>query len=238
MKITAVIVARKGSRRIPNKMHQIIDGQSLIQRKVRQCLEVKSFDQVIVGSDDESIKEQVEDMGARFVRRPDRYCDEDAVTPNLMVKNMLSYFKSDVVVWAHPTNPFIEAFHYESALSIYKNIIDTVGERDVSVTNVAELRGHFYYEYGSGINHLPNAHHIDVRNVHRTAAQLPAILKQTGGIFIRDYGRMAWDGYFLSSMPSFYITDEVTGWDIDEPWQLEAARDFLKNQKKGVKDHE
>ena len=50
-KITAVIIARKNSKRLPNKMYRKINGKSLIEIKINHLLKTK-VDEIAVGSDD------------------------------------------------------------------------------------------------------------------------------------------------------------------------------------------
>ena len=37
-----------------------------------------------------------------------------------MVSNMLQFFKTDVVLWAHLTNPLTNNVHYDEAINIFK----------------------------------------------------------------------------------------------------------------------
>ena len=54
-KITAVIIARKNSKRLPNKMYQKINGKSLIETKISHLLKT-NVDEIAVGSDDLKLK--------------------------------------------------------------------------------------------------------------------------------------------------------------------------------------
>ena len=56
MKIAAIIVNRKGSKRIDNKAWQKINGVSLIERKISQLKKVKGLNNIYVGTDDLRIK--------------------------------------------------------------------------------------------------------------------------------------------------------------------------------------
>ena len=55
MKISAVIFARKGSKRIKNKMYQKFFGKSLIETKIEQLIK-SNVDEIIVGSDDKNME--------------------------------------------------------------------------------------------------------------------------------------------------------------------------------------
>jgi len=224
-KIVMVVVARKGSSRIPNKMFQKIGTETLIMRKVRQCIEtakiinVTAKIEVVVGTDAESIKEDVEAAGAFFYRMPDQFCQGN--DPNGMIRNALSFFKSDTVLWAHPTNPFIEACDYVKAIECLQNLRSYGYD---SLFSVNKLTGHFWNQHPSPLN-------FSLMNpVHKIATQLPPIHAQNGGIFIRPYKAMAEDGLFISGKAHMFVMDELTGWDIDYPWQLQFAQFYHKNK--------
>ena len=55
MKISAVIIARTGSKRLPNKLYKKFKGKSLIENKINQLTKTK-VDEIIVGSDDGKIE--------------------------------------------------------------------------------------------------------------------------------------------------------------------------------------
>ena len=57
-KITAVIIARKNSKRLPNKMYRKINGKSLIEIKINHLLKTK-VDEIAVGSDDLKLETRV-----------------------------------------------------------------------------------------------------------------------------------------------------------------------------------
>lgn len=210
---SAVIVGRTGSVRISSKIFQIINGEALILRKVRQCMESKYIDKVYVGTDAEELQEEVEKLGAVFCRMPDEYCQ--GRDSSGMIKNVLSFFESENVVWAHPTNPLVEAIHYDKAIEQYQ---DAQEKGYVGLFSVTENKGHFWHDHLSPINFgILNA-------THKVAAELPPVYEQNGAIFIRPHEAMKKDGLFIAGASVMHTMDVKVGWDIDEPWQLEVAR--------------
>ena len=217
--ITAVIVARLGSKRIHNKNLQKIAGQTLLMRKVHQCLKIKDVENVVVIGDIESAKEEIENAGAIFERQADVHCQGKRSNVNNMVKDALSHFDSEYVLWAHPTNPFITADHYQEAIDFF--YLSKSAGHD-SLFSVTKLKGHFWTDSGPPINHNP------MSPLHVIADELSPIHSQNGGIFIRKYQDMAKDGSFVGSKPARYILNEIDGWDIDHPWQLEFAQQYAE----------
>ena len=56
MKIAAVIVSRKGSKRILHKSKKRIKNLNLIERKISQLKKVKLLDKIYLGTNDVSLK--------------------------------------------------------------------------------------------------------------------------------------------------------------------------------------
>ena len=221
-KTTAVIIARKGSVRIPGKMHQPINGESMILRKLRQCLAIPGIYQVIVGSDDESIANQVRNMGAGFILRQPEYCDEKSRTVNEVIINMLQgIHDADRILWAHPTNPFIDSEHYADAIATLDEV-----EKDGydSLISMNTMHGHFWHQNLSPINFGA----LEPR--HKIASHLPPVYAQNGGIFIRPYADMLKDGALMGGRAFIYPMESIIGWDIDHPWQLEFAQWYAKQR--------
>ena len=69
--VSAIILARGGSKGIPNK--NIIDfcGKPLIAWTIEQCLSSKHISEVWVSSDSQEILEVVKEYGAKTIKRPD-----------------------------------------------------------------------------------------------------------------------------------------------------------------------
>ena len=77
-KITAVVIARKGSRRLPLKMYKKFKGKSLIELKIKQLLKT-NVHEIAVGSDDkklENICKKFNSSKIKFYLREKKYCDE------------------------------------------------------------------------------------------------------------------------------------------------------------------
>ena len=72
------------------------------------------------------------------------------------------------------------------------------------------------------INHKPFS------KKHVVASKLPAIFAQNGGIFIRLKKDMIKDGRFVGNKPYIFTVNEIEGWDLDHPWQLEVARTLVQ----------
>ena len=66
-KITAVVIARKGSKRLPGKMYRKFNGKSLIQLKIEQLLK-SNVDEIAVGSDDKKLEKICNNFNSKKIK--------------------------------------------------------------------------------------------------------------------------------------------------------------------------
>jgi 3-deoxy-manno-octulosonate cytidylyltransferase (CMP-KDO synthetase) len=69
-KVLAVIPARLGSTRIPEKMLEDICGKTLIERTIERTKKSKKIDKLVVTTDSEKIRDEVESLGVEVVMTP------------------------------------------------------------------------------------------------------------------------------------------------------------------------
>ena len=218
MKLVAVIVSRKDSVRIQYKSRKKIKDQNLVERKISQLKKVKSLNEIYLGTNDLSLKKLSKKYNIKFIKRENKYCDERKTSANEMVKNMLKFVDADIILWAHVTNPFINHEIYEKAIRLFKKST----KKFDSLFSATLIKNHFWSHKTKPINHNPFS------KKHIVANKLPPIFAQNGGIFIRFKKDMIKDGRFIGNKPHIFSVNEIEGWDLDHPWQLETARTLVK----------
>ena len=222
MKISAVIFARKGSKRLKNKMYQKFFGKSLIETKIEQLFR-SNVDEIIVGSDDKKMEKIVEkyknkknqNKSIKFYLRKKKYCIESC-TINNAIRNMLSFFKTDFVLWAHLTNPLTTQIHYNEAIDLYKKKKKNFD----SLFSASKSLNYFWGLDKKPINNNPQ------EKIHTilSTGKIKPLYVDNGSIFIRRHKDMIKDGRFWGKTPQMYVMSEKDGWDINSPWDLEASQ--------------
>lgn len=208
--VSAVIVCRKGSVRVPSKNLLPLGDETVLSRKIKQLKNCKYIDRVIVGSDDERMLKIAKDNGVEAVLRPDFYCDEKVASANDMIANMMNLIKTDVVVWAHCTNPMIFSKTYDDAIFAYFENI----EKYDSLLSVVELKEHLWKD-NQPFNYNPYAQR------HTPARELPPMYMQDGGIFIQSWEQMKENHYFFGNAPFLFVVPQ------DEFLDINDMRDYL-----------
>ena len=209
--VTAVIVARKGSVRVPCKNMLPLGNETLISRKIRQLKACQNIDRVVFGSDSDEMLEHAAKQGAEAIRRPDFYCDEKVASANDMISNMCSLIETDVVVWAHCTNPLLSSETYDKAVQTF---FDNQTEYD-SLLSVVEFKEHLWGTDKKPLNYNP------YQPRHVPARELPPYYMQDGGIFIQPHKQMLENKYFFGKKPFLFTIPE------DEFLDINNMRDYL-----------
>lgn len=108
----AVIPARGGSKRIPNKNIEIFCGKPIIAWSIQHAVESRCFDRVIVSTDDDRIACIAEAYGAEApFRRPARLSG-DYVATNAVISHAIQWllgheYGVEVVCCLYATAPFV-----------------------------------------------------------------------------------------------------------------------------------
>ena len=107
-KIVAMIPARMGSKRIPNKNIRLLNGKPLIQYAIDAVKEADCFDEIWVNSDGEIIREIALNSGVNFYKRPEYYASDEASNDEF-TEDFFNNVPADIIIQVLPTSPFISA---------------------------------------------------------------------------------------------------------------------------------
>ena len=106
--ITAVILARAGSKRLPGKNKKELGGRPLVAWAIIEALRSAYIDEVIVSSDDEDILAIANDYSVRHLQRPPILCTDEA-SPYDGIRHAVAHVPPDIivshVVLLQPTSP-------------------------------------------------------------------------------------------------------------------------------------
>lgn len=115
MEIVALIPARGGSKRIPNKNFKLLNGKPLIEYSIVAAQATTLIDRVIVSSN--CCPWVAKQYGVEYLDRPEEFCTDDALDYDVIL-HMLENVDTDceAVVYLRPTTPFRTMYHIEQAI--------------------------------------------------------------------------------------------------------------------------
>jgi len=166
MDTTAIIPARSGSKRIPNKNVKLLDGIPLVEHTIRTALACDRFDRVVMTSDDYKwVADRYQDL--IYIKRPQNLCGDD-IADQEVIYHAITELKptTGLAVYLRPTTPFRVLYHLEEALKLFENLLDSAtGLRSIErmgesafkcfTFNLAQIRP-ILDETGTDCTDMPN----------------------------------------------------------------------------------
>jgi CMP-N-acetylneuraminic acid synthetase len=122
-KITCFLPCRQGSERVPRKNIKPFAGYEfgLIQIKIKQLLDARLIDEIVISTDDKSIidyAESIEDARLIIHNRDVRLASSTTSTDDL-VAHALELIPEGHILWTHVTSPFINSAKYDEIIESY-----------------------------------------------------------------------------------------------------------------------
>lgn len=216
MKVTAVIPARAGSVRLKEKNVSKFAGTNLLLYKIGQLKQVREIENIIVSSDSEMYLDIANKAGIEAQLRPIEYCDEKTKTFGEVVEYIASNLTCDHILWATCTSPLTDSTDYKAAIRTY---FDILGKFDSLVS--FELFKRFVWDEHKPINYQLGTGHV-------SSNDLPNLYVKTCGISIAPRLDMIRWKYDHGTNPYKFILSKRAAIDIDDIYDLECARVWLK----------
>lgn len=142
--IVAIIPARSGSKRLPEKNIKLLNGKPLIAYTIEAARKSKYLDRIIVSTDSKEIASIAEKYGAEVPFIRPKYLATDRTPGISVVKHLANWlikneeYKPDVMVILQPTSPLRKTEDIDNAIELLlRTGVD-------SVVGVCEVIGRLY----------------------------------------------------------------------------------------------
>lgn len=224
MSTFAVIPARGGSKRIPEKVLQKVGNQTLLERTIGVCQESGIFDKILVSTDSAKVAKVAEQKGVRVPFLRDRFADDFSPVSSATAYTLETYREINgqlgegVVVQAMPTCPFLTSKtitdFYVNYLSLHQ--VDSL----ISCTKASPLV-RFGFELMEG--GLPAYLDKKLDPISRTQ-DYPPVFLPSGALWMSSITNILKTKSFYSGSVQFCEISFWEGFDIDTPEELELAQ--------------
>lgn len=216
-KTIVIIPARGGSKRIPEKNLQLLDGIPLFIHSIRYAQRFPDLiHDIYVSTDDENIRVKTLEAGAKVIDRPEILATDTATSASVLQHALAQVNDAvDWVVLLQPTNPLRPQGLLEKAFKILKN-----GDCD-SLMTVTENRQKF--------GKISNGKLIPFNYAYGQRSQdMEPLYFENGLLYVSAaelvrQGRIAGDKLF-----PLIVNHPFAQIDIDEPDDLLLAEFYLK----------
>ena len=233
MQILGVIPVRGGSKSIPRKNLQEVEGRPLLAYAIEAASSARRLDRFVVSTEDEEIASVARELGAEVpFRRPDELAaDEVSIVP--VVRHAMEAmdglgFRADAVLSLQATSPFLEGEDIDRAIETFER---TGADSVVSVEKIEH--GHPYWvKRLEGDRVLPFNASSDDSYLQRQ--DLPPAYILDGGLFLRRRRLLeTWSGkdFGLGDDVRAIILGGIKSLHIDDPLELEMVRFFMRERR-------
>ncbi len=219
----AIIPARGGSKRLPQKNILELHGKPLIAWTIEAGLKSKYIDNVIVSSDDEVILTISKQYGAQTITRPDLLASDTATTFDTIKHTIENTEEYDYIILLQPTSPLRNENHIDEAIDL---LLTKNAEAVISMCSAEHnpLWCNTLPENGSMENFMAD----DIKN--KPSQALTPFFRLNGAIYICSRTRLLEEkSFFLKNNIYAYIMDNESSIDIDNSLDFKIAQCIFKN---------
>ena len=231
MNSIAIIPARGGSKRLPQKNILPLVDKPLIQWTIEAAMEANVFDEVCVSSDCDEILAVATKLGVTAIKRPDEFATEQSSSSEVVEHILKTYQQSgtqfDNFTLLQPTSPLRTASHIRDAHSLFfskeeANAVVSVNECEHSPLWCGEV----------GIDgEMDDFFSDELQN--KRSQDLPDFYRLNGAIYIVKTECFLKSKSFIPSLGCFaYVMDASDSVDIDHWLDFKIAEVLLKEKKK------
>ena len=215
MSVNVFLPCRRGSQRVPHKNTKPIGrfANGLLELKLLQLSSTREIDRIFVSSDDEKVLGFAQSLkNAKIIthKRDENLCASSTSTDSLIAYARELIGKGEIL-WTHVTSPFFGSKQYSEAIERYRACLERGYD---SLMSVNALYG-FLWDSGKPINYDRS------RFKWPQTQNLTPIFEVNSACFLANARIYRTQGDRIGQKPYLYITDKITGFDVD--WQEDFA---------------
>lgn len=222
-KVVALILARKGSKGVPNKNTKLLNGKPLISWTIEAAIKSKLISRIIVSTDDPKIVEICKSYGLEIDSlRPANLSNDKALTDSVVLYELKKLNKdyTDVIL-LQPTSPLRTHMHIENSLNEY------FLKKYKSMVSVKDSSKHVFWSFilndKGGLKSI-----VGLENMPKRRQDIPNTYELNGAIYISNIDLYLKKETFLTDCTMPYIMDQISSLDIDNFKDFEIAEKYLK----------
>ena len=224
----AIIPARGGSKRLPNKNMLNLAGKPLLCWSIKAALQSKYINKVVVSSDTQEILNISKQEGAETIKRPDYLSSDGATTFDAIKHTIESLQPYDYIVLLQPTSPLRNALHVDEAIELLER------KKADAIISVCESE-HSPLWANTLDKTLSLSNFIDESIISKRSQELERYYHLNGAIYICDTKKLLEQKeFFLKENIFAYIMDKKSSVDIDEDIDFKLAELLLMER---IKEH-
>lgn len=228
-KILWLVVARKGSKSVPNKNIKYLGEHPLLGWRIKTASKTIFSNDIWISTDAIDYAQVAKKYGAEvpFIR-PDYLATDEANSIDVVIhainfanQNNLLY---DYIGLLEPTSPFILSSQLDQAINLLEN-----NSSASSVVSIRESRPNRIFIQEESIFLSEIASNIkSLKNIGRQAFQKE--ITPSGGFYISRWNDFTRNKSFYTDKTLGFLVDDISGLEIDEPIDWQFAEFIVEKQ--------
>ena len=221
MKILALIVARGGSKRLPEKNTRILGGKPLVVWSIDVVKKNPIVCDILVSTDSEKIANICREAGAYVPwLRPPELATDQASSVDVAI-HALSWYETnhgvvDGLLLLQPTSPFRTVANVLEAIHLF------VSNGLQPVLSVSVAKPHPSWTFRLDMNHI--VPYIERDGLYRPPKDLPQAYAPNGSIYLISPDDLRQNrSFFQPKAIPLFITAPQEALDIDTHWDFKIA---------------
>ena len=227
----AIITARSGSKRIPNKNLKKINGRSLVGYALKAAVDAKLFSHIILSSDSGAILGEARKFrNVTALKRNSNLASDNAKSIDVVLEILKhADFKSaDSVCLLQPTSPLRTAKHVRECWALFNS-----SKASAAVSAGPIVSNPFHMVYQQTKQGQRRVEPLLGSNIFSFRTQdTPEIFALNGAIYFATVEKLKKDRSFIGKDTLIYKMNLRDSLDIDEPNDLKLARRLLAQKTK------
>lgn len=222
MKRLAIIPARGGSKRIPNKNIKEFCGKPIIAYSIEAAINSGVFDEVMVSTDNQDIATIAESWGALVPFMRSKKTSDDFATTASVIIEVISRYRNkninfDVGCCIYPTAPLVSPELLRSAL------VKMESERTSSIFSVTDVSNTVWR---SIIVQNEKVQYLFPEFSSTRSQDLPLAFQDAGMFYFFNPNALERSGNLVQPTSSHFLIDSMHAQDIDDEndWRIAECK--------------
>ena len=211
MKYLAIIPARGGSKRLPNKNILNLNGKPLIVYTIEAAKNSKKIDDVVVTSDSDKILDIAQEYNVKTIKRPLHLASDTATTFDA-IKHTIDNLKEEYeyIILLQPTTPLRNEKHIDEAIELLES------KNADAIISVCEME-HSPLWSNTLPENLDMSNFLQEKIKNKRSQDLPKYYRLNGAIYICKTDRLLKEEtFFIQDNIYAYVMNKEHSIDIDE----------------------
>lgn len=228
-KVLAIIPARAGSKGVPGKNYQPVNGLPMVEWSIRAALSSDYIDMVIVTSNCPNVKAVTEiytkSFGKKvgYLSRPDDLCEDDSKTEDAIVHVLGKLIKNDIlmdyIVLLQPTSPI-------RTNNLIDGCIEQIFSEKKDTLVTVDRKTPFFWNYTP--EESTPTYEPDARPMRQDLDDSEFFYHENGNVYVFETEAFVENKCRIGSNVTLYETDRLQSLQIDDEWDFKFMESMIK----------